>query len=208
MANHSEMTFYHGTMGSRKTVELMLDQYRRETKMHHNTLIIKPGEDLKAGENIRTRAFDGAERTAIVMPSDAEATEFVLTHINKELGGRAWTLYLDEVNFFTPEQIHSLRENIVDEDIADVKMYGLLMDAFGNLFPGSAAALKYADHIIQFDNTCDNDGCDRIANHNARIENGQILREGPQVAIDGIHAHYMALCNRDYTRGIVHPRAQ
>lgn len=202
------MSYYHGTMGSRKTVELMLDQYRREAKMHHNTLIIKPGEDLKAGGNIQTRAFDGAERAAIVMPGDAEATEFVLQHIHTGIGKRAWTLYLDEVNFFTPEQIRSLRENIVDQDIADVKMYGLLMDAFGNLFPGSLAALKAADHIIQFDNTCDNEGCDRIANHNARIEDGHILRAGPQVAIDGVHAHYMALCNRDYASDTVHPRTQ
>lgn len=142
------------------------------------------------------------------MPRTAEATDFVLDHIRRGIGGRAWTFYLDEVNFFNPEQIKSLRENIVDEDIADVKMYGLLMDAFEHFFPGSEAALRYADHIVQFDNTCDNEGCDRIANHNARIENGVLLHEGPQVAIDGIDATYMSLCNRDYARGIVRPRTQ
>lgn len=207
MANHSEMSFYHGTMGSRKSLELMIDQYRRQEKMHHNTLIIKPGTDLKAGANIQTR-FGGEERAAVVMPIEAEATQFVLQHIRRELGGRAWTFYLDEINFFTPEQIRSLRENIVDEDVADVKMYGLLMDAFGNLFPGSEAALRYADTIVQLDNTCDNEGCDRIAIRNTRIENGIIVREGPQVAIDGIDAQYMALCNRDYTHGIVRPGTQ
>ena len=207
MANHAEMTFYHGTMGSRKSLELMIDQYRREVKMHHNTLIIKPGKDLKAGNNIQTR-FGGEERAALVMPESAEASEFVLQHIQKGIGTRAWTLYLDEINFFLPDQIRSLRENIVDEDIADVKMYGLLMDSFERFFAGSEAALRYADHIIQFDNTCDNDGCDRIANHNARIENGVLLHEGPQIAIHGIDSDYMALCNRDYTRGIVRPSAQ
>jgi thymidine kinase len=207
MANHAEMTFYHGTMGSRKSLELMIDQYRREVKMHHNTLIIKPGEDLKAGTNIQTR-FGGEERAAVVMPGDADATAFVREHIRREIGGRAWTFYLDEINFFAPEQIRSLREDIVDEDIADVKMYGLLMDAFGNLFPGSEAALRYADHIIQLDNTCDNEGCDRIAIRNTRIENGSIVYEGPQIAIDGIDAEYMSLCNRDYTHGIVRPSAQ
>jgi len=205
MAHHKEMVFFHGTMGSRKSLELMLDQYRRQEKMHHNTLIIKPGEDLKAGGNVQTRAFGGEERGALIMPSDAEATEFVLHEMEKALGARATTIYLDEVNLFTAQQVESLRTGIVDEDIADVSMYGLTTDAFGNFFPGSEAALKLADRIVQLDNICDNDGCDRPAMRNARIVDGHILREGPQVAIDGVHATYMALCNKDYTADIVLP---
>ena len=207
MANHKEMAFFHGTMGSRKTLELMFDEYRRQEKMHHNTLIIKPETDLKAGANIQTRAFGGEERAALVMPGDAEATEFVTREMAQSLGARAaWTIYLDEVNFFTSEQIVSLRSNIVDEDIADINMYGLLTDAFGNFFPGSEAALKYADRIIQLDNICDNKGCDRLAMRNTRIVGGKIIRDGPQVAIDGIDADYMALCHKDYRAGIVKPR--
>ena len=208
MANHKEMAFFHGTMGSRKTVELMFDEYRQREEMHNGTLIIKPGADLKAGTNIQTR-FGGEERAAILMPGDAEAAEFVTREIARSLGSvAAWTIYLDEVNFFTPEQIMSLRSNIVDEDIADVKMYGLLTDAFGNFFPGSEIALKYADRTIQLDNICDNKGCDRLAVHNARISNGQIMHSGPQVAIDGIDATYMALCNKDYAAGVVQSRAK
>jgi len=132
VANHKEMAFFHGTMGSRKSLELMLDQYRRQEKMHHNTLIIKPGEDLKAGGNIQTRAFGGEEREALITPSDAKATEFVIREMQKALGARAtWTIYLDEVNLFTGKQVESLRSGIVDEDIADVNMYGLITDAFG-----------------------------------------------------------------------------
>lgn len=207
MTNHREMAFFHGTMGSRKSLELMLDQYRRQEKMHHNTLIIKPGDDLKAGKNIQTRAFGGEERAALIMPNDTEATEFVLQEMHRSLGQHAaWTIYLDEVNFFSEKQIASLRTRIVDEDIADINMYGLLNDAFGSFFPGSAAALKYADRIVQLDNICDNAGCDRIAMRNARIVDGHIVRDGPQVAIDGIDASYMALCHKDYAADIVRPR--
>lgn len=202
------MAFFHGTMGSRKSLELMLDQYRREVKMHHNTLIIKPGVDAKAGSSVQTR-FGSEERAAIVMPGDAEATEFVTREMAKTLGARAaWTLYFDEISLFTPEQIISLRTNIVDEDIADVNMYGLLTDAFGNFFPGSEAALKYADRIIQLDNICDNKDCDRLAVRNARIIDGVIVHSGPQIAIDGVDANYMALCHRDYAAGTVRPRDQ
>lgn len=196
-------------MGSRKSLELMLDQYRREVKMHHNTLIIKPGIDEKAASNIQTRAFGGEERAALVMPADAEAAEFVTREMARSLGSvAAWTIYLDEVSLFTPEQIISLRTNIVDEDIADVNMYGLLNDAFGNPFPGGEAALKYADKIIQLDNICDNVGCDRIAIRNARTINGEVLRAGPQIAIDkeGAPYVYMALCHKDFAAGIVRPR--
>lgn len=206
VANHKEMAFFHGTMGSRKSLELMLDQYRRQEKMHHNTLIIKPGEDLKAGGNIQTRAFGGEEREALIMPSDAEATEFVLREMQKALGARAtWTIYLDEVNLFTGKQVESLRSGIVDEDIADVNMYGLITDAFGHFFPGSEAALKLSDRIVQLDNICDNEDCDRPAMRNARIVDGHILRDGPQIAIDGVHASYMALCHKDYIADVVRP---
>lgn len=209
MANHKEMAFFHGTMGSRKSLELMLDQYRRQQKMHHDTLIIKPATDVKAGTNIQTRAFGGETRAALIMPSDAEATEFVSREMGRLPGTRAtWTIYLDEVNFFSPEQILSLRTNIVDTDIADVNMYGLLTDSFGDFFPGSVAALRYADRIVQLDNICDNVGCDRIAMRNARIVSGQIVREGPQVAIDGVDAVYMAICHKDYQEGTVKPKIQ
>ncbi|MEO8691476.1 MAG: hypothetical protein ABI397_01680 [Candidatus Saccharimonas sp.] len=206
MADHKEMSFYYGTMGSRKTLGLMLDQYRREDEFGHETLIIKPGADKKAGNNIQTRAFGGEKRSARVMAESDEASEFVLKQIQMQPGeSKNVTVYLDEVNFFTPTQIISLRKNIVDQDIADIKMYGLLIDAFGNFFPGSEPAVKYADHIIQLESTCQNDGCNRPASRNARIVNGSIVREGPQVAIDGIDARYMALCHHDYDSGIILP---
>lgn len=211
VANHNEMAFFHGTMGSRKTLELMIDHYRSAEDMDHETLIIKPGRDLKAGTNIQTRAFRGAELAALVMPEDAEATEFVTREMARSLGAQAaWTIYLDEVNFFEPEQIMSLRSNIVDTDIADVNMYGLLTDAFGNFFPGSETALKYADRIIQLDKTCGNKGCDRLAIRNARTIDGKLLREGPQVAIEvpGVNYLYLPICHKHYQAGVVQPQIQ
>ncbi|NCU37905.1 hypothetical protein EOL96_02500 [Candidatus Saccharibacteria bacterium] len=215
MANHKEMTFYHGTMGSRKSLELMLDQYRRQEKMHHNTLIIKPGLDDRTMDTIYTRAFGGEERAALILPTGAEAGHFINEAIHQKLGVRAtqaaeWTIYADEINFFSQEQVASMRSEIVDNDIADVNMYGLLNDAFGNLFPGSAAALKYSDRIIQLDNICDNEGCDRTAIRNARILDNEIIYEGEQIAVDkpGAPYSYMALCHRDYSRGFVKPHLQ
>lgn len=185
----------------------MLDQYRREDEFGHETLIIKPGADKKAGTSIQTRAFGGEERPAYVMDKTDKASEFVLNRIRQRVEETGLlTVYLDEVNFFTPEQVLSLRKEIVDEDIADVMMYGLLLDAFGNFFPGSETAIKYADHIIQLDGTCQNDKCDRPASRNARIVDGSIVRVGPQLAIDGIDASYMALCHHDYDGDIVLPR--
>lgn len=215
MANHREMAYYHGTMGSRKSLELMLDQYRRQEKMHHNTLIIKPFVDIRTINTIYTRAFGGEERTALVLPEHADAGEFINSAIFQSLGQTAmalheWTIYVDEVNFLSEEQVKSMRDEIVDKDIANVNMYGLLNDAFGDLFPGSAAALKYADRILQLDNICDNEGCDRIAMRNARLLEGRVLYEGEQRAVDTEDApySYMALCHSDYANGVVNPRQQ
>lgn len=213
MSEHSEMVFHHGTMGSRKTLELMLDQYRRGVQMHHNTLIIKSETDKKAGNNIETRLFGGARREAIIIPKDAEATEFLMEQMDSALGktaiaGLVWTIYFDEVNFMSEPQVLSLRTNVVDEDVANVELFGLLTDAFGNYFPGSDAAIRYSDRIIQLPNICDNYGCDRVAVRNARIIGGAIVRTGEQVAIDGIDASYMSLCHRDYAGGTVRPKRQ
>jgi thymidine kinase len=214
MANHKEMVFYFGTMGSRKSLELMLDQFRRQEKMHHETLIVKPKTDDRSG-GVYTRAFGGEEREALVMSGDAEATEFLLGAMHEKIGSQAidsanWTLYLDELNFYTPEQITSIRRNIVNEDIADVNLYGLLNDSFGNEFPATRTALMLADRIVQLDNICDNNGCDRIAVWNARVRNGEVERTGDQVAVEkpGVNYKYLALCDRDYAAGVVNPRKQ
>lgn len=167
MASHKEMAFNLGTMGSRKTLRLMIDQFQFDEDMGYNTLIIKPGDDIKAGTNIQTRAFGGAALPALVMPKEAEATEFVTKEMRiteRRLGSRAgWKIYLDEVSLFAAEQIKSLRINIVDPDIADVEMYGLLTDFSGDFFPGTVAALQYADIIRQLSNVCQNKGCKRTA---------------------------------------------
>ena len=77
----------------------------------------------------------------------------------------------------------------------------LRADFRGELFPGSAALMALADDIEELKTIC---WCGRKATINARILDGHVLREGPQVLIGG-NETYTALCRRHWAEDQVVP---
>lgn len=205
---HAEFNFHMSTMGGGKTLELMVDRYRK-ANANFPTLIAKPVKDKKASEKIRTRFGDMEQGVDLLIDEDDDVSEIIVDTIatrRQELGrtallGRMWIVYVDEAQFLTRKQVVSLRRDIVDADRASVEAYGLTTDFQGNFFPGSEALLKLADHHQQIGSYCEYDSCNRPALFNARYENGEMVKTGPQVAIDGVDATYRALCSRHYFEG-------
>lgn len=74
---------------------------------------------------------------------------------------------VDEVQFFTKEQVESLRRITIDLDIP-VIAYGLRTDYRTELFEGSKRMLELADSIEEVKNVCK--FCNRKAIFNARID--------------------------------------
>ena len=65
------------------------------------------------------------------------------------------------------------------------------------LFPGSLRLLEIADKIEEVKTVC---WCGRKATNNARISNGEVIRDGAQVVMGG-NESYVALCRKHFKLG-------
>ena len=85
----------------------------------------------------------------------------------------------------------------MDEKSIPVICYGLRTDFRGELFEGSRELLRWSDTIEEIKTIC---WCGRKATFNARIQNGQIVREGEQIVLGG-NSQYVSLCRRHWKDG-------
>ncbi len=105
---------------------------------------------------------------------------------------------VDESQFLTPEQVKQLCA-VVDELNIPVLCYGLRTDFRGELFPGSAQLLGWADNLVEIKTICH---CGRKAIMVVRVKaDGSIEREGAQVEIGG-NERYVSLCRRHFSQAL------
>lgn len=123
----------------------------------------------------------------------------------------------DEVQFYAADQVDDLAR-CVDERGVDVACFGLLTDFTGRLFPGSARLVELADVLVALPLPvlC---WCGAPARMNARLVDGDVVREGEQVvlgdtrtdagsALFGPEVRYEVLCRRHWVRCETRPAAR
>jgi len=99
---------------------------------------------------------------------------------------------IDEAQFLSHNQVEQLGQ-VTDDMGIPVLCYGLRTDFKGNLFPGSAALLGWADNLIELKTICQ---CGRKATMNVRLgSNGEAIKEGEQIEIGG-NERYVAMCRK------------
>ena len=88
---------------------------------------------------------------------------------------------------------------VVDEANIPVMCYGIRTDFRGELFPGSAALLAWADTLAVLKTICI---CGKKATMVIRVSsNGTVEREGRQVEVGG-NDRYVSLCRRHFTESL------
>ncbi len=101
---------------------------------------------------------------------------------------------IDEAQFLTRPQVEQLCE-LADVLNIPVLCYGLRTDFQGNLFPGSAALLGWADNLIELKTICH---CGRKATMNLRTDDsGHAIKEGAQIEIGG-NERYVSVCRKHF----------
>ena len=163
-----------------------------------NLIIIKPGDDKKAGDNIQSRANEEL-KCDYVVPANVNIYDLISKHmINNNLDG----ILVDEAQFLAPHQVDELSD-IVDNFEIPVMCYGLRADFQSHLFLGSERLFEIADVLEELKAVCK---CGAKATYNLRLdknkETGEYLPvfEGPQVAIDGIDSDYDSVCRPCYKK--------
>jgi thymidine kinase len=105
---------------------------------------------------------------------------------------------IDEAQFLSQDQVRQLAR-VVDEANIPVMCYGLRTDFRGDLFPGSAALLGWADTLSELKTIC---VCGRKATMVVRVDgNGKVEREGAQVEIGG-NNRYVPLCRKHFSESV------
>ena len=191
----AKLYFKYGAMKSGKTTDIIKTYYNYKEK-GMNVLIMKPGDDKKAGSNIQSRS--GAELNAdYVVPLNIDVYQLITYHL---IDNNVDVIIVDEAQFLTSKQVDELSE-VVDQFDIPVLCYGLRADAFSNMFPGSQRLFEISDKIEELKAICK---CGKKATFNLRLNkiNGELIPvfEGEQVSIDGIDAEYDSVCRPCYKK--------
>ena len=185
----AKLYFHYSTMNAGKSTALLQASHNyREGGMQ--TYLVTAQFDHRAGE---ARI---ASRIGISEPADtfAPGEDFFAKIAARQGQGALACVFIDEAQFLTREQVWQLA-CAVDDLGVPVMCYGLRVDFQGNLFPGSAALLAWADEMREVRTICH---CGRKATMVVRRgPDGRALHEGEQVVIGG-NETYVSLCRRHW----------
>jgi thymidine kinase len=185
----AKLFFYYSTMNAGKSTSLLQAAYNYAER-GMNTLLFTAKLDQRAGGKIASR---------IGLTMDAEQfereTDFwtVCTVEPKPA-----CILIDEAQFLSKDQVRQLAR-VVDEANVPVMCYGIRTDFQGELFPGSAALLAWADTLAELKTIC---VCGKKATMVVRVSSGgNVEQSGQQVEVGG-NDRYIPLCRKHFTESV------
>ncbi|MDO9640195.1 MAG: thymidine kinase [Pseudotabrizicola sp.] len=189
----AKLYFHYSTMNAGKSTLLLQAAHNyREGGM--DTYLITAQFDTRAGMGRI------ASRIGIGDPADTFAPDedmFAKLKARISLGPVA-CVFIDEAQFLSKQQVWQLA-CAVDDLSVPVMCYGLRVDFQGQLFPGSAALLAWADEMREVRTICH---CGKKATMVVRKgPDGRALRDGDQVVIGG-NETYVSLCRRHWREAV------
>lgn len=182
-------------MNSGKSDTLIKTAYNY-TERGLDIIITKPSIDTKGGSNIVTRA--GAKRAIDIIATPQTNLRLAINEFAKDNKlTKLSCILVDEAQFLTSDQVDQLYE-VAKIDNISVITYGLRADFRTELFPGSKRLFELVDNIEKLPTMC---SCGSQAEFNCRMNNGEYVFDGDQVAIDGNDlVTYNSLCGVCYRK--------
>ena len=188
----AKLNFYYSTMNAGKSTALLQASHNYQER-GMRTLLYTAHIDTRDGGRIHSRI--GIEREARHFHAQLDLRKDILSELN--VGPLACVL-VDEAQFLTPAQVKQLGA-VVDELNVPVLCYGLRTDFRGEMFPGSAQLLAWADNLVELKTICH---CGRKAIMVVRVKaDGTAEREGAQIEIGG-NERYVSLCRKHFSQAL------
>ena len=193
LSNMAKLYFYYSAMNAGKSTVLLQSSHNYHER-GMKTLLLTPVINQRDGE--------GKITSRIGLTKDAKSFKqeddlYLLVNSTHEQAPIACVL-IDEAQFLNRRQVEQLAK-VTDKTGIPVLCYGLRTDFQGNLFPGSAALLGWADNLIELKTICQ---CGRKATMNLRTDaEGNPIKEGEQVEIGG-NESYVAMCRKHFVEAI------
>lgn len=189
----AKLYFHYSTMNAGKSTALLQASHNyREGGMA--TYLLTARFDDRAGEG-RIASRIGISEAADTFGPQEDMLAKLRTRF---AAGTVACVFIDEAQFLTKPQVWQLAQAVDDLGVP-VMCYGLRVDFQGNLFPGSAALLAWADEMREVRTICH---CGRKATMVIRRgPDGRALRDGEQVQIGG-NETYVSLCRRHWRAAV------
>ena len=185
----AKLFFRYSTMNAGKSAHLLLTNYNY-FENNKKTLCFTSGKDDRYGKSKITSRI-GLSTDAISIYDDINIYDIVKNENDISC------VLVDEVQFFTSEQIFQLSD-IVDFLDIPVICYGLRSDYKMNNFAGSTQLMSICDSIEEIKTICFS--CKtKKAIINARFSDGKLVTEGEQIMIGG-NDNYNPLCRKCYKK--------
>lgn len=189
----AKLYFHFSTMNAGKSTSLLQASHNyREGGMA--TYLITAQFDNRAGKaRIASRIGIGEDADTFAPGED------LFAKIAAQLAsGPVACVFIDEAQFLTKAQVWQLARAVDDLGVP-VMCYGLRVDFQGNLFPGSAALLAWADEMREVRTICH---CGKKATMVVRKgPDGTVLKDGNQVQIGG-NETYVSLCRKHWRQAV------
>jgi len=189
----AKLYFHFSTMNAGKSTALLQAAYNYREGGMVPYLITARLDDRGGQSRIASRIGIGEEADTFAPGDDLFAklkTRFA--------EGPVACVFIDEAQFLSRDQVWQLARAVDDLGVP-VMCYGLRVDFQGNLFPGSAALLAWADEMREVRTIC---ACGKKATMVIRRgPDGRALKDGEQVQIGG-NETYVSLCRRHWREAV------
>ncbi|HEX9857056.1 MAG TPA: thymidine kinase [Paracoccaceae bacterium] len=181
----AKLYFHYSTMNAGKSTALLQASHNyREGGMA--TYLMTARFDNRAGQGRIASRIGIGEDADTFAPADDMCARIAA----RLAQGPVACVFIDEAQFLTREQVWQLARAVDDLGVP-VMCYGLRVDFRGDLFPGSAALLAWADEMREVRTICH---CGKKATMVVRKgPDGRPSRDGDQVQIGG-NETYVSLC--------------
>jgi len=192
----ASLYFYYSTMNAGKSTQLLQAAYNYE---EHGRVVwvIKPKLDHRDGVGVVSSRI-GLRREVETFEGEDDLYEW-FKKVQASSSQTIVAVFVDEAQFLTQDQVRQLSD-IVDTMKIPVLCYGLRTDAFGHLFPGSAALLGWADNVLEIKAMCQY--CTSKATMAFRVnEHDLIVGDGNSIEIGG-NDRYHACCRRHWKQAL------
>ncbi|MEO1285488.1 MAG: thymidine kinase [Pseudomonadota bacterium] len=185
----AKLYFHYSTMNAGKST-VLLQAAHNYVEQGMEVYLLTSGIDDRAGE-ARIASRIGIARDADVFGPD----EDVFVKIEDRLvQGPVGCVFVDEAQFLSKDQVWQLACAVDDLNVP-VMCYGIRVDFQGELFPGSAALLAWADEMREV-RTIDPSG--KKATMVIRKDaDGNVAKSGDQVQVGG-NETYVSLSRRGW----------
>lgn len=189
----AKLHFKYGAMNSGKTTMLLQAAHNYE-EQGKKVIVIKSNIDKKGNDTIINRI--GLKRKVDELIG---IDEKIIDKIRK---------YLDNLDCILVDEAQFLSRNQIDELFYITKIYDIPVIAYGLktnfksvVFTGSSRLVEVADSLEEISTICK---CGKKARFNVRTLNGEYLKEGDDILIDGTtEIKYESLCGKCYVTKVL-----